>query len=210
MNSLVSHAPKLLVSLGEHVMLTVVAVTLGIMIAVPLAIALTRHKKIAKVVLALAATVQTIPSLVLLGFVLVISGVGKRPALVVLTIYSILPILQNTYTGIIEVLPAYKDAAKGIGMTKSQVLTKVELPLALPAMMSGVRLSTVYIVSWATLAGMVGAGGLGDWIWTGLSTYNTTYILLGAIPSALLAVFFSTSLGALEKTLTPRGLRRNS
>lgn len=210
MATIMKHGPELLNSLGQHITLTLAAVGMGIIIAVPLAILLTRHKKLAPVVLALASTIQTIPGLVMLGLALVISGVGVKPALFVLTIYSILPVLQNTYTGINEVLPAYKDAAKGLGMTKSQVLMKVELPLALPAMASGVRISAVYIVSWATLAGMVGAGGLGDWIWTGLSTYNTTYILFGAVPSALLAVLLSTGFGALESALTPRGMRRTS
>lgn len=191
-------------------MLVILSVLAGIVIALPLGIYLTRHRRAANVVLAIAGTVQTIPGLVMLGFALVLLGIGTLPALVVLSIYSILPILRNTYTGITEVLPAYTDAAKGIGMTKSQVLFKVELPLAMPAIVSGIRISAVYIVSWATLAGMIGAGGLGDWIWTGLATYNTDYILLGAIPSAILAFVFSAVIGAVEKAMTPRGLRRRS
>ncbi|MFA5446900.1 MAG: ABC transporter permease [Sphaerochaeta sp.] len=200
----------LLESLGVHIMLVILSVLAGIVIALPLGIYLTRHRRAANVVLAIAGTVQTIPGLVMLGFALVLLGIGTLPALVVLSIYSILPILRNTYTGITEVLPAYTDAAKGIGMTKSQVLFKVELPLAMPAIVSGIRISAVYIVSWATLAGMIGAGGLGDWIWTGLATYNTDYILLGAIPSAILAFVFSAVIGAVEKAMTPRGLRRRS
>lgn len=207
---LTKNGPALLESLGVHIMLVLVSVGAGIIIAMPLGIFLTRHRRAADVVLAIAGTIQTIPGLVMLGFALVLLGIGTLPALVVLSIYSILPILRNTYTGITEVLPAYTDAAKGIGMTKGQVLFKVELPLAMPAIVSGIRISTVYIVSWATLAGMIGAGGLGDWIWTGLATYNTDYILLGAIPSAILAFVFSALIGALEKAMTPRGLRRAS
>lgn len=207
---LTKNGPGLLESLGVHIMLVIVSVLAGIVVALPLGIYLTRHRRAANVVLAIAGTVQTIPGLVMLGFALVLLGIGTLPALVVLSIYSILPILRNTYTGITEVLPAYTDAAKGIGMTKSQVLFKVELPLAMPAIVSGIRISAVYIVSWATLAGMIGAGGLGDWIWTGLATYNTDYILLGAIPSAILAFVFSAAIGALEKAMTPRGLRRTS
>jgi len=204
------HSLALLSSLTTHIMLVVVSVGLGTIIAIPLAVLLTRTRRAAAIVLAIAQAVQTIPGLVMLGFALVVLGIGKAPALATLTIYSVLPILHNTYTGITEVLEAYTDAAVGIGMTKSQVLFNVELPLALPAIIGGIRISAVYIVSWATLAGMIGAGGLGDWIWTGLATYNTDYILLGAIPSALLALLFSAAIGMLQRLLTPRGLRRTS
>ncbi len=197
-------------SMWQHITLVIISVGIGILIAIPLGILLTRHRKAAAIVLALAGTIQTIPGLVMLGFALLFLGLGTLPALTVLSIYSILPILRNTYTGIIDVLPAYKDAAKGIGMTRRQVLYKVELPLALPTIVSGIRISAVYIVSWATLAGMIGAGGLGDWIWTGLATYNTDYILAGAIPSAILAFAFSTLIGLLQTIITPKGLRSNA
>ena len=200
----------LLSSVGTHSMLVIISVGLGIIIAVPLGILLTRKSGAAPIVLAAASMVQTILGLVMLGFALVLLGIGRKPALATLTVYSILPILQNTYTGISEVPFAYTDAAKGIGMTPMQVLFKVELPLAVAPIISGIRTSAVYIVSWATLAGMIGAGGLGDWIWTGLATYNTDYILLGAIPSALLALLFSASIALLERLLKPRGLRRMS
>jgi len=209
-NFFTNNSQAMLVSLGQHIALVLVSVGIGILIAIPLGILLTRHKKAAVYVLAVAGMVQTIPGLVMLGFALILMGIGTLPALAVLSVYSILPILRNTYTGIIEVLPSYKDAAKGIGMTKSQVLFKVELPLALPAIVSGIRISAVYIVSWATLAGMIGAGGLGDWIWTGLATYNTDYILAGAIPSAILAFAFSALIGLVQKLITPKGLRRNA
>jgi osmoprotectant transport system permease protein len=209
-NFFTNNSQAMLVSLGQHIALVLVSVGMGILIAIPLGILLTRHKKLAVYVLAVAGMVQTIPGLVMLGFALILMGIGTLPALAVLSVYSILPILRNTYTGIIEVLPSYKDAAKGIGMTKSQVLFKVELPLALPAIVSGIRISAVYIVSWATLAGMIGAGGLGDWIWTGLATYNTDYILAGAIPSAILAFAFSALIGLVQKLITPKGLRRNA
>jgi osmoprotectant transport system permease protein len=194
-------------SLLRHIELVGISVLVGMVISIPLGIYLSRHKRMAGPLLAVAGTIQTIPGLVMLGFALIIFGIGMLPALVVLSLYAILPILRNTYTGITEVESRYIDAGRGIGMTNTQILTKVELPLALPSIISGIRISTVYIVSWATLAGLIGAGGLGDLIWTGLSNYNSRYILAGAIPSAILAFIFSGLIGLLQRALTPRGLR---
>jgi len=195
-------------SLLRHIELVVISVAIGMIISIPLGILLTRHRRAASPILATVGVIQTIPGLVMLGFALLLFGIGLKPALVVLSIYSILPILRNTYTGITEVDDSYIDAGRGIGMTSTQILFKVELPLAMPSIVSGIRISTVYIVSWATLAGLIGAGGLGDLIWTGLSTYNTNFILAGAIPSAILAFLFSGAIGLLQRVLTPRGLRR--
>lgn len=197
----------MLKSLIRHIELVSIAVLIGIVISIPLGIFLSRYRKIANPVLSVAGTIQTIPGLVMLGFALILFGIGMLPALVVLSLYAILPILRNTYTGITEVEKSYIEAAKGIGMTNTQILFKVKLPLALSSIISGIRISTVYIVSWATLAGLIGAGGLGDLIWTGLSTYNTNYILAGAIPSAILAFVFSGFIELLQKALTPRGLK---
>lgn len=194
-------------SLFRHVELVGISVLAGIVISLPLGIFLSRHRKLANPVLAAAGTIQTIPGLVMLGFALIFLGIGMVPALVVLSLYALLPILRNTYTGITEVDKNLLEAARGIGMTKNQTLFKVELPLALSSIISGIRISTVYIVSWATLAGLIGAGGLGDLIWTGLSTYNTDYILAGAIPSAIMAFIFSGLIGIIQKLFTPRGLK---
>lgn len=194
-------------SLIRHVELVGISVLIGIVISIPLGILLSRHRRAAGPVLAVAGTIQTIPGLVMLGFALILFGIGMLPALVVLSLYAILPILRNTYTGITEVEPSYIDAGRGIGMTNMQILYEVELPLALPSIISGIRISTVYIVSWATLAGLIGAGGLGDLIWTGLSNYNSRYILAGAIPSAILAFILSGFIGFLQRLLTPRGLK---
>lgn len=195
------------ICLLRHIELVGISVFIGILISIPLGIFLSRHKKIAKPILAIAGTVQTIPGLVMLGFALIFLGIGMLPAIVVLSIYAILPILRNTYTGITEVDKSYIEAARGIGMTSMQILYKVELPLALPSIIGGIRISTVYIVSWATLAALIGAGGLGDPIWTGLATYNTRLILAGAIPSAILAFILSGMVGMIQRILTPRGLR---
>ena len=194
-------------SLLRHIELVGIAVLVGMAVSIPLGIFLSRHKRAAGPVLAVAGTLQTIPGLVMLGFALILFGIGMLPALVVLSLYAILPILRNTYTGITEVEPRYIEAGRGIGMTNLQILYKVELPLALPSIISGIRISTVYIVSWATLAGLIGAGGLGDLIWTGLSNYNSRYILAGAIPSAILAFVLSGLIGFFQRLLTPRGLK---
>ena len=194
-------------SLLRHIELVGIAVLVGMAVSIPLGIFLSRHKRAAGPVLAIAGTLQTIPGLVMLGFALILFGIGMLPALVVLSLYAILPILRNTYTGITEVEPRYIEAGRGIGMTNLQILYKVELPLALPSIISGIRISTVYIVSWATLAGLIGAGGLGDLIWTGLSNYNSRYILAGAIPSAILAFVLSGLIGFFQRLLTPRGLK---
>lgn len=191
----------------RHLQLVGISVFAGIVISIPLGIFISRHRRIAPAVLAIAGTLQTIPGLVMLGLALIFLGIGLFPALVVLSLYAILPILRNTYTGIIEVDDMLIEAGRGIGMTNLQILHKVELPLALPSIMGGIRISTVYIVSWATLAALIGAGGLGDPIWTGLGTINTNYILAGAIPSAILAFVLSGLIGLLQRAITPRGLR---
>ena len=199
---------EVVTSILRHIQLVGISILISMIISIPLGIFLSRHRKVAGTVLAIAGTIQTIPGLVMLGFALIFFGIGMRPALIVLTLYAILPILRNTYTGITEVDKSFIEAARGIGMTSLQTLFKVELPIALPIIISGVRLSTVYIVSWATLAGLIGAGGLGDLIWTGLATYNTNYILSGAIPSAILAFLFSGLNSLLQRALVPRGLRK--
>lgn len=204
---ILQHQEDIQKSLIRHIELVGISVLAGIIISIPLGIFLSRHKNLAGLILAIAGTIQTIPGLVMLGFALIFFGIGMGPALVVLSLYAILPILRNTYTGIAEVDKSYIEAARGIGMTGLQILYQVELPLALSSIIGGIRISTVYIVSWATLAGLIGAGGLGDLIWTGLSTYNKNYILAGAIPSAIIAFFLSAIIGFLQHILTPRGIR---
>lgn len=190
-----------------HMELVVASVGIGFMIAVPAGILLSRHQKTAKYVLAGTGIIQTIPGLVLLGLALMLFGLGKTPAIVVLTLYSILPILTNTYTGISKVDENYVQAARGIGMTDAQILFKVEIPLALSSIVAGLRISTVYIVSWATLAALIGAGGLGDLIWTGLASYDKMLIILGAVPASLIAILLGIAISLLQRAATPRGIR---
>ncbi|HWS30582.1 MAG TPA: ABC transporter permease [Clostridia bacterium] len=204
---IVKNQEDLSLSLLRHIELVTVSVFVGIAVSIPAGILLSRHKKAAGPILSTVGLIQTIPGLVMLGLALLAFGVGLFPALAVLSIYSVLPILRNTYTGITEVDTSYLEAGRGIGMTDMQLLFRVQLPIAMPSIISGVRISTVYIVSWATLAGLIGAGGLGDLIWTGLSTYNINYILAGAVPSAILAFVFSGLIGILQRLFTPKGLK---
>jgi osmoprotectant transport system permease protein len=193
--------------LFEHIYLSFVAIAIAIVIAVPLGIYLTRHKKLADPIIGIASAVQTIPSLALLVFLVPFIGTGKLPAIVALTIYGLLPILRNTYLGILGVDRSTVEAGIGMGMTNRQVLWIVELPLALNVIMGGIRTASVLVIGVATMAGLIGAGGLGDFIFRGLQTYNSALILAGAIPSAILAIVFDQILKRIENWAKP-GTRR--
>lgn len=194
-------------ALWDHIELSFLSSLAAVILAVPIGILLTRNEKVSKIVLAAAGIIQTIPGLVMLGIGLLLFGLGSRSAIIVLVAYAMLPIMQNTYTGIKEIDGLYIEAAKGIGMSQRQVLSKVEIPLALPAIIAGIRLSVVYIISWATLAALIGAGGLGDLIWTGLSSYDSNMILAGAIPASVLAVAAGLLIDLLHRAVTPRSMR---
>ncbi|MGI6091675.1 MAG: glycine betaine ABC transporter substrate-binding protein [Negativicutes bacterium] len=191
----------------QHIELTVISLILANLIAIPLGVFLTRYQSLAEFVIGIAAMFQTIPSLALLGFMIPLLGIGPIPAIVALTVYGLLPVLRNTYTGILGVDRASVEAGTGMGMTQWQVLFMVQLPLALPIIMAGVRTATVLLVGVATLAALIGAGGLGDLIFRGISMANPQLILAGAIPSALLALVFDYGLKWVEKSVTPQGLR---
>lgn len=199
---------ELIQALYEHMLLVLIPVGLAILIAVPLGILATRYRAIEVPALGLANIGQTIPSLALLALMIPLGlGIGRRPAYIALLIYAILPILRNTFTGITSVDSSLKRAARGMGMTDMQMLTKVELPLAFPVIMAGIRTSTVIIIGTAVLAAYIGGGGLGQFIVTGLGLVRDDLILLGAIPSALLAIVADLILGRLEDWVTPRGLK---
>lgn len=188
----------------QHLYISAISLGLGVIVAVPLGVLLTRAKKIANVVVSIASMLQTIPALALLAFMIPIFGIGATPAIVALFIYSLLPILRNTYLGMNDVDPSLKDAAKGMGMTNWQSIIKVEVPLAGPVIMAGIRLSATYVIAWAALASYIGAGGLGDFIFNGLNLYRTDLILGGSIPVILLALIVDWLLGKLEVALTPK------
>lgn len=193
---------------GEHVFLVLVAMLFATVIAVPLGILLTNFRKYAETVIGVTAVAQTIPSLALLGFMLPLVGIGKTNAIIALTVYALLPILRNTYTGILEVDSATIEAGRGMGMTKWQILTMVELPLALPVIMAGIRTAIVITIGVATLATFVGAGGLGDIIYRGITMQNSPLILVGAIPAALFAILTDFTLKRIEIWATPIGIRK--
>ena len=191
----------------EHIQISFIALVIAIVISIPLGLALTRFPRFAAPVIGIASLFQTIPSLALLGFMIPLLGIGLVPAIVALTVYALLPILRNTYTGIVNVPKPMKEAGIGMGMTSLQVMFKIELPMALSIIMAGIRTATVMLIGVATLASLVGAGGLGDLIFRGISTVNTELILAGTIPAALLALLFDYVLGWLEKAVTPKGMR---
>lgn len=192
----------------EHIELTAIAVGLAVLIGVPLGILISYFKKASKTVVGGANVVQAIPSMALLGLAIPLLGIGSVPAVVIVILYSLLPIIKNTYTGITSLDKGTLEAAKAIGLTKSQVLLKVQIPLALPVIMAGVRISAVTAVGLMTMAAFIGAGGLGFLIFSGISTTNNAQILAGAIPSALLALVVDTLFSTVEKLVTPISLQQ--
>lgn len=191
----------------EHLYLSFLAIIIAVSISLPLGIYISRKRKVAEFYIGITAVLQTIPSLALFGFLVPILGIGTGTALVALIIYALLPILRNTYTGITGVDEGIIEAGEGMGMTKRQILWKIQLPLSLPFMMAGIRTATVLTVGVATLATFVGAGGLGDVIWRGLQSWNNSLVLAGAIPVALMALFFDFVLKIIEKRVTPKGVK---
>ncbi len=191
----------------EHLQITGTAVFVAILIGVPLGIFITRNKVLASPILAIANVFQTIPSIAFFGLLIPLMGIGQKTAILVLFLYALLPIIKNTYTGIREVSPSMVDAGKGMGMTGWQILRMVELPQSLPVIMAGIRVATVINIGSTTIAAYIGAGGLGELIFTGIQLYRNEMILAGAIPAALLAILADYLLGLVEQKLTPKGLK---
>lgn len=190
---------ELFQALMEHIQISFVALFFAVLIAVPLGIYLTKKARIAESIIGIAAMLQTIPSLALLGLFIPLLGIGTTPAIIALVIYALLPILRNTYTGIKEVDASLIEAAMAMGMNTRKRLLKVELPLAMPIIMAGIRTAMVLIIGTATLAALIGAGGLGDLILLGIDRNNSELILLGAIPAALLAILFDIILRGIQR-----------
>ncbi len=193
----------------EHIYITSIAMGLAILVSVPLGIFLTRFSRLDSLVIGAVGVLQTIPSLALLAVMIPFLGVGFKPAVVALFLYALLPIVRNTYLGVKEVTPELVKAARGMGMTRFQILIKVQIPIALPVIIGGIRTSTVICIGTATIAALIGAGGLGSLIYRGLQQYRTEYIITGALFSALLAMSLDYGMGAIEYLITSRGLKHH-
>ncbi|MBG1269164.1 ABC transporter permease [Nostoc sp. WHI] len=198
---LVKYAPEILQHTLEHLFLVSIAISIAIFVGIPLGILITRKTYLRQPILGIANILQTIPSLALFGLLIPIAGIGVLPAIIALTLYSFLPIIRNTYTGITSVDPAIREAGKGMGMTDTQLLLQVEMPLAMGVILAGVRVATVIAIGIATIAAAIGAGGLGVFIFRGISVVNDQLILAGAFPAAVIALLADLIIGWIENKL---------
>ncbi len=204
-----SNAQDILEHALVHLKLTLLSLLAAILVAIPLGIVLYRFQKLSKPILYLTGIMQTIPSIALLALMIPFLGIGVVPAVVALFLYALLPILRNTVIGLISVEPQFKKVATAIGLNEAQKLRLIELPLAMPMILTGIRTAAVINVGTATLAAFIGAGGLGEFIVTGLALNNTNLILMGAIPSALLAILIELGFEFLERMLISKHLRQD-
>lgn len=206
---IIQQKSKILSLLIQHVSLTASAIVIAILVGVPLGILISRTPKLRKLILGFVNVVQAVPSMALLGLLVPIMGIGSKPAIFTVVIYSLLPIVKNTYIGISSIDPVVLESAKGIGLTRNQTLFKIQLPLSLPIIMGGVRISAVTAVGLMTLAAFIGAGGLGYLVFSGVQTVNNNMILAGAIPSCILALLVDYIFSQIEALVTPKGLDLN-
>ena len=204
---LINNWSELVTKTGEHLYISIVALLIAVVVTVPIGIFLSKLKRTSNFVLMIAGVLQTIPTLAVLAIMIPIFGVGKTPAIVALFIYVLLPILNNTVLGVQNIDKNIKEAGTSMGMTRFQLMKDVELPLALPLILGGIRLSAVYVISWETLASYVGAGGLGDFVFNGLNTYDPLMIVSAAILVTLLALIVDFILSLVEKWAVPKGLK---
>lgn len=193
------YGQKLLTATGVHLLYVLLSVLIGFVVALVLGILLSRAPRLARYVLPLISVFQTIPGVVFVGIIFLYTGMKPVTVIIALAIYAMFPILKNTYVGLLEVDPSLIEAARGCGMSRSERLFELELPLAAPSIIAGLRMSTVYTVSWAVLASMIGLGGLGEFIYIGIATNNNPLIVAGAIPAALMAISLSLLIDGLQK-----------
>lgn len=201
---LLGHREEIFGTTLEHLWLVLVAMLIAILIGVPLGMLIVHRPALRAVALGVANIFQTIPSLALFGFLIpipFIGGIGKRTAIVALVLYALLPILRNTYVGLTEIDPAVLESAEAMGMTRSQILFRVRLPLASAFILAGIRIATIITIGVATIAAAIGAGGLGTFIFRGVALVNNGLLLAGAIPAALLALLADFLLGLIERRL---------
>ncbi len=204
------YGEKLWVCVLQHTGYVLAATALGFAAGLLLGVLLSRVPRWSNFILPVLSVFQTIPGLVFIGVLFLWWGGATATVITALGVYAMFPVLKNTYTGILEVDGKYIEAARGCGMSPLQRLLQVELPLASPSILAGLRMAAVYTVSWAVLASMIGKGGLGDFVYQGASSNNNTLILLGAVPAAVLAVLSGALVDLLQKKATPRGLRKGA
>ena len=202
------YGAALVKDIGIHTLYVLVSVAIGFALGLVLGILLSRVPKWSGLILPVLSVFQTIPGLVFIGVLYIWWGGVYLTVIVALSVYAMFPVLKNTYTGILGVEQRYIEAAKGCGMSAFQALLKVELPLAMPTIIAGLRMAAIYTVSWAVLAAMIGLKGLGDFVYQGVASNNNTLILLGAIPAAILAIVFGAVIDLLQRKVTPRGLQK--
>ena len=203
-----TYGAMLVKAVAIHTGYVLVSVAAGFLLGLVLGVLLSRGPKWSGFILPVVSIFQTIPGLVFIGVLFLWLGMVPATVIIALSIYAMFPVLKNTYTGILAVEGKYVEAAKGCGMSRFQTLTRVELPLAMPTIIAGLRMSAIYTVSWTVLAAMIGLGGLGDFVYQGTASNNNTLILLGAIPAAVLAIVIGAVIDLLQKKVTPRGLRK--
>lgn len=208
LNYIGDNIDKILELVLQHVSLAGIGVLLACAVGIPVGFMIVNNKKAARIVVGIANIFQTIPSLALFAFAMPVFGIGDEPAVFALFLYALLPIIKNTLIGIKNVDPSAVEASRGMGMSKTQIMFKVEVPLAISVIMGGVRIATVTAIGIATIGALIGAGGLGQLITQGMSMYDFPMILTGAIFSALLALIIDFLLGIVEKKLTSKGIVR--
>ena len=195
-------------AIGIHTVYVLVSVACGFCLGLLLGILLSRVPKWSGIILPVLSIFQTIPGLVFIGVLFILWGNTASTVIVALSVYAMFPVLKNTSTGILGVEEKYMEAARGCGMSPLQALLRMELPLAMPTIIAGLRMAAIYTVSWTVLAAMIGRGGLGTFVYQGVASNNNTLILLGAIPAAVLAILFGAVIDRLQRKVTPQGLRK--
>ena len=205
----VRYAPRLTTAIITHFLYVVVSVSIGSFIAIVLAIGLSRFRSVAKYLIPILGIFQTIPGIVFIGILFIYIGMQPITVIIALSVYAILPVLKNAFTGIVSVDEALIEAGKGCGMNPWIILWRVELPMALNSIIAGIRMSTIYTVSWAVLAAMIGQGGLGEFIYIGINSNMKQFIVMGSIPAAMMAIIMGYGIDNIQIYLNPRGMRRN-
>ena len=201
------YGSKLLIAILQHIGYVTISSVAACVIAVFLGILLSRFPRYSKIVMPFLGIFQTIPGIVFIGILMMYTGMTPLTVIIALTIYAIFPILKNTYIGLTEIDKSYIEVAQGCGMTNFQILFRIELPMAMAVIFAGIKMSVTYTVSWAVLAAMIGQGGLGEFIYRGIDANVKEYIIIGSIPTALLAIVFKQLIEAIEKKCISPGLK---